>query len=161
MGGVCGSDLGASRACARRGPRWVPGYDGAVSERLTLPARLRIRRTSDFTRAYRQGARARGKILVVVARPNGLDHPRLGLSVGRAIWRSAVRRNRLKRVLREAFRLEQRALPSGFDLVLIPAAPRMEAELASARIELVRLAKQAARRAEERLASERRSTAVD
>ena len=132
-----------------------------MSERLTLPARLRIRRTSDFARAYREGSRARGRVLVVVARPNGLDHPRLGLSVGRVIWRSAVRRNRLKRVFREAFRLEQRALPAGFDFVLIPAAPKLEAELASARGELVRLARQAARRAEERRASERRSPAAE
>jgi ribonuclease P protein component len=132
-----------------------------VSERFTFPARLRIKHTADFARAYREGSRARGSVLVVVARPNGLDHPRVGLSVGRAIWRGAVQRNRLKRILREAFRLEQRELPAGFDLVLIPAAPRIEPDLASARSELVRLAKQAARRAEERRGSERRSTARD
>jgi len=132
-----------------------------VTPRLTLPPTHRIRRTADFARAYREGSRARGSVLVVVARPNGLEHPRVGLSVGRAIWRSAVRRNRLKRILREAFRLEQRALPAGFDLVLIPAAPKLEADLASARSELVRLARQAARRAEERRAGERRTPAAD
>jgi len=136
-------------------------YDGAVTERLSLPARLRIRRTGDFARAYREGARARGMVLVVVARPNGLDHPRLGLSVGRAIWRSAVRRNRVKRIFREAFRLEQHALPPGYDLVLIPAAPRLEPSLDEARAELVRLARKAVRRCEERLARERGAPLAD
>jgi ribonuclease P protein component len=132
-----------------------------MRERLSLPPRLRIRHAADFARAYREGSRARGRVLLVVARPNGLSHPRVGLSVGRAIWRSAVRRNRLKRILREAFRLEQRALPAGFDLVLIPAAPKLEVDLASARAELVRLARQAARRAEERRAGERPPRAAD
>ncbi len=114
--------------------------------RLTLPRALRITKRGDFALAYSQGSRARGSILVVVARPNGLPHPRLGLSVGRAIWRTAVGRNRVKRIFREAFRLEQGALPAGFDLVLIPAAARLDPELVATRSELVRLAHKAARR---------------
>ena len=111
---------------------------------------MRVVRTADFARAYREGSRARGGLLVVVARPNGLTHARLNVSVGRKVWKSAVRRNRVKRIFREAFRLEQEALPSGFDLILIPAAPRLEPGLAATRAELVRLARKAARRCEER-----------
>lgn len=132
-----------------------------MGARLTLPRRLRVIRRGDFGRAYREGSRARGGILLVVAVPNGLDHPRLGLSVGRAIWRSAVRRNRVKRIFREAFRLEQQALPAGYDLILIPGAPRLDPALAPTRAELVRLARKAARRCEERRAREREAPPTD
>lgn len=114
------------------------------------PKAARMRGLSDFQRAYRDGSRAKGAILTVVARPNGLAHARLGLSVGRSIWKSAVRRNRVRRIFREAFRLEQQRLPAGFDLVLIPAGPRLEPELAATRDELVELARKAAARATER-----------
>lgn len=72
--------------------------------------------------------------------------PRLGLSVGKRIWKSAVRRNRVRRIFREAFRLERSALPSGVDYVLIPAQPRLEPALEATRAELVKLARKAHRR---------------
>lgn len=120
--------------------------------RATHPRAARMRGLVDFQRAYREGSRAKGSILTVVARANGLERSRLGLSVGRAIWKSAVRRNRIRRIFREAFRLEQTRLPVGFDFVLIPAAPKLEPELGPTRDELVRLARKAAARAEERRA---------
>lgn len=52
---------------------------------------------------------------------NSLPHARLGLSVSRRVGK-AVARNRWKRLLREAFRLEQQQLPPGVDLVAIPRA---------------------------------------
>ncbi|MCC6408813.1 MAG: ribonuclease P protein component [Planctomycetes bacterium] len=117
------------------------------------PKEARMRGLSDFQRAYREGSRAKGSILTVVARPNGLEHARLGLSVGRVIWKSAVRRNRIRRIFREAFRLERAGLPTGFDFVLIPAAPKLEPELVATRAELALLARKAARRAVERQAA--------
>lgn len=111
---------------------------------------MRVVKKSDFDRAFRDGARARGAVLLVVARPNGLPGARLGLSVGKAIWKSAVRRNRVRRVFREAFRLEYPCLPMGFDLVLVPAAKALEPELETTRAELVKLARKAARRHAER-----------
>lgn len=55
--------------------------------------------------------------LRVHARASSLPHPRLGLSVGRRVG-NAVTRNRIKRLLREAFRLEQNLLPPGVDMVV-------------------------------------------
>ena len=81
---------------------------------------------------------------------NGLDHSRLGLSVGKRIWKSAVRRNRVKRVFREAFRLAQHELPSGLDIVLVPGEPRLEPDLEETRRDLVALCAKASRRLAER-----------
>ena len=51
--------------------------------------------------------------------PNGLESTRLGISVGRA-YGSAVRRNRVKRLIREAFRRVRYQLPAGIDLIVVP-----------------------------------------
>ncbi|MAF66631.1 MAG: ribonuclease P protein component [Planctomycetes bacterium] len=109
----------------------------------------------DFARAYRQGSRARGALLRVVVVPNGLEHTRLGLSVGRSVWRHAVRRNRVRRLFREAFRLERHALPPGIDVVLIPAEKALEPTLERTRRELVGLVGKAWRRYGEKNPAER------
>ena len=57
--------------------------------------------------------------LIVHAAPNGGGPTRLGTSITRKIGGS-VRRNRVKRIIREAFRLSQHRLPPGLDLVVIP-----------------------------------------
>ncbi len=107
---------------------------------------MRLRSRADFSRTYRVGVRVRGGlILVVAARPEHPTGPRLGLSVGRRWHRSAVVRNRLKRLLREAFRLRQHDLPA-LDLVLIPRAPASAFDLGALGDELVTLATRAERR---------------
>ena len=103
-----------------------------------------------FDRAFRQGSRARSGVLVVAVAPNGLGHARLGLSVGKRIWKGAVQRNRVRRLFREAFRLEQHALPAGYDLVLVPAEARLVPELERTRRDLVAMARKAVRRYEEK-----------
>jgi ribonuclease P protein component len=110
---------------------------------LGHPPHHRIRRQGDFDRAYKEGSRAKARFLLVVAVENGLDHSRLGLSVGKRIWRGAVQRNRVRRLFREAFRLSFPELPKGVDLVLIPAAPQIKPTLDEVRAELLMLSHKA------------------
>ena len=84
-------------------------------------AHYRIRRAADYQRAYRQRVSVADPCIVIFGHPNGLPHPRLGLSVSRKVG-GAVVRNRWKRLLREAFRLTRPQLPAEIDLIVIPRA---------------------------------------
>jgi ribonuclease P protein component len=104
----------------------------------------RITRGADFQRAYQRRVTAGDDRLLVFAFPNGLTHPRLGVSVSRKVG-GAVVRNRWKRCIREAFRLTREQLPCGVDLIVIPrpdAVPGTK-ELQES---LVKLARRAAKR---------------
>lgn len=94
-----------------------------VSPSLTFPRRLRLTHAREFDAVYKAKVQRQRGPLTLYALPNSLTYSRLGLSVGKRIG-GAVARNRLKRLLREAFRLTQRGLPvgasGGYDLILIP-----------------------------------------
>lgn len=59
-----------------------------------------------------------GKNVLLLARDNGLDHPRLGLVIGKKSVKLSVERNRLKRQIRESYRLNQAVL-NGWDIVIV------------------------------------------
>jgi len=89
----------------------------ATNGRLRFRASSRLALERQFRSVNAARVRKSSGPITVFARPNGLAHSRLGLSVGRRIG-SAVKRNAVKRRLREAFRLNQRELPKGFDFVV-------------------------------------------
>ncbi|OWY71754.1 ribonuclease P protein component [cyanobacterium TDX16] len=93
--------------------------DGLPSIRAKFPKTRRLSGDIAFARVFGAKCSASNRHLVVYIRENGLPYARLGLSVGRRLG-GAVERNRLKRLIREAFRMEAAALPGGFDLVCIP-----------------------------------------
>jgi ribonuclease P protein component len=79
---------------------------------------MRLSRARDFQAVYREKMRRGVGPLLVYARPNELGFARLGLSVSRRVG-SAVVRSRIKRHLREAFRLLQHDFPGGYDVVIV------------------------------------------
>lgn len=99
---------------------------------------MRIAKRRDFQALYEEGVRLRGPSLQLVARLNGLGTTRLGISVAKKRMPRAVDRNRFKRLVREAFRLQREKLPAGVDLLVIPlglegrhSLPSIAEELAS------------------------------
>ena len=107
-------------------------------------AKYRLRQRSQFERIFRRRRSAADDLIVVYGCENALPYPRVGLSVSRKVG-NAVTRNRWKRLLREAFRLNRAALPVGVDLVVVPRRD-VEPTLPALSQSLPRLAARVARR---------------
>ena len=71
----------------------------------------------EFERVYREGSVCRGKFFSVHALLNGAGNPRLGLSVSKKVG-NAVKRNLVRRRLKEIFRSAASELPRGVDIVV-------------------------------------------
>lgn len=105
--------------------------------------RLRTRR--DFDRVFARKCSVADALLVVYADTNDLQVTRLGMRIGKRTG-GAVVRFRIKRLIREAFRLSQHELPAGLDLVCIARRPPVDAKLDGYQASLRRLAERAHRK---------------
>ena len=85
---------------------------------FAFPKSHHLRHQRDFDAVYGAKMAKRSGPLRIHGRPNDLPHNRLGLSIGRRVG-GAVVRNRVKRLLRESFRLLQHDLPRSYDLVIV------------------------------------------
>lgn len=79
-----------------------------------------------FRRMYAKGKSAVTPTLVLYCRKNGLDHNRLGLTVGAKVGKAVVR-NRIRRRLRECYRLREAELKTGYDVILVARSRAAEA----------------------------------
>lgn len=97
---------------------------GVAGERL--PRTERLRKGPDFANAFRRGARAATGGLVLHFLRNKLADNRLGVSLPSKAFRKSTQRNRVRRLMKEAYRKNKGRIRKGFDLVLI-ARPRGDA----------------------------------
>ncbi len=82
------------------------------------PKALRLRKQGEFDAVYQAGVVKNLGPLRVLGKPNELGHCRLGLNVSGRVGKAVVR-NRIKRLLREAFRLSRYDLTGAYDLIVI------------------------------------------
>jgi ribonuclease P protein component len=82
----------------------------------------RLTRSSEYEEVFeRNEYRITSGPLLLLARGNNLQGPRIGFVVGKRAVPTAVHRNRIKRILRESFRLNQQSM-QGVDIVILARA---------------------------------------
>jgi len=89
-----------------------------TSHSLSFPKKKRLVSNTQFKAVLARNVRVSNGLFTLYIAENDCGHPRLGVSVGKSCG-SAVVRNRLKRLLREAFRQGQNDIPAGFDYLLM------------------------------------------
>lgn len=123
-------------------------------KKLTLPRRRMIKKKSEFQLVYTKGKGAAGRYIILRALKRGPENPgvkksvresavleysklpaKLAVAAGKKLG-CAVVRNRVKRLLREAFRLEQETVADGWSLMLIGRPGAVAAHGAEIRREL-------------------------
>ncbi len=87
--------------------------------RFVWPRAHRVQRRADFVLCYDANQRFFSKHFVLFVRKQEEDGWRAGFTVSRKMG-NAIRRNKIKRVLREFFRLHGQNLPKGLDIVVVP-----------------------------------------
>ncbi len=77
-----------------------------------------LKLNKDFRRLYYRGKSCVAKTVVVYAMKNRTSTNRVGITCGKAIGKAVVR-NRVKRLMRESYRLMEQNLPVGYDFVIV------------------------------------------
>lgn len=78
---------------------------------------ISLNRNEQFLTVYRKGKRAYHKYFTLYYLPNGREENRLGFKVGKKLAK-ATKRNRLRRLMRECYRLSEESLKVGYDIIL-------------------------------------------
>jgi ribonuclease P protein component len=119
---------------ARRGATLLRASD---PPRQDLPRECRIVSRAEYDAVYREAKRRSSRQFTLFVRPNGLPISRFGWSIKKALG-NAVKRNRIRRRLREILRMHRHEMASGWDVVIHPRASVATAEFAGLASELVK-----------------------
>ena len=93
----------------------------------------------EFSKVYRSGRSKADACLVLYILENGTDEKRLGISVSKKIGSSVVR-SRVKRIIKEGFRMQEPSLANGYDYVWIARSPSKNKKSTDMQISIRRLA---------------------
>ncbi|WP_018871620.1 ribonuclease P protein component [Thioalkalivibrio sp. ALJ16] len=104
----------------------------------TFPRHVRLLTGADYQRVFEDAGRQRGRHLTLLYRPAEGAEARLGLAVGKRHVRRACDRNRIKRIVREAFRQCRTDLPA-LDLIVLARGSAVTADRHALRAEIDRL----------------------
>jgi ribonuclease P protein component len=85
---------------------------------FSFPKSERLLNRKDFVNLNRSGKRSRTEHFTALYKDNGLDLTRMGITVKKSIG-NAVKRNRIKRLIREFFRLNKESFLKGYDITII------------------------------------------
>lgn len=90
-----------------------------MTDRLTFSKSSRLLNAADFKAVFDDVEwKVSNKETLCLSRHNGLNYPRLGLVIAKKNIRQSVQRNRVKRIIRESFRLHQHLLPN-IDMIIL------------------------------------------
>lgn len=87
----------------------------------------KLKKSGQFSEVYKRGKSTATRLVVLYRLENGLDYNRVGYSVSKKVGKSVVR-NRAKRLIKEAYRLNESGVKKGYDLVFIARVRMNSAE---------------------------------
>ena len=94
-------------------------FDRMNMRPLALPKSLRILKPQDFKRVFRQGKRVACDGLSLYFLPNDLGKCRLGISAPKAAFKKSHNRNKIRRLIKEAYRKNRHAIKEALDIVFL------------------------------------------
>jgi ribonuclease P protein component len=136
----------ANKSLLDAAKRDVTASPGSDPGRRTFPRAVRLLHRGEFDAVYREGRRRSNQPFLIFFRCNGLDHNRFGMSVKKALG-NAVRRNRMRRRVREILRQHLQEIQPGWDMVIHPRSAVATARFSTVEAELLRLLQEIAGRA--------------
>jgi ribonuclease P protein component len=118
------------------------GRDATVSRaseppKLDFPRDCRLVRRAEYDAVYRAGRRKASREFTVFLRPNGFARSRFGWSIKKTLG-NAVRRNRIRRRLREIIRLHRQEIVPGWDIVIHPRSSAATADFSALTTDLLK-----------------------
>jgi len=98
------------------------------AENFGFPVQFRLGTPADFKKVFANPVKSTDRYFTVLATPNHLSYPRLGLAIAKKTIRKAVARNRIKRTARESFRLQRQTI-ANIDFVVLARGDAADAPI--------------------------------